>query len=242
RYNWRIQDHIQMHFCRVVCWLIGVRIHVHGQLPGKSPRLVISNHISWTDIIALASCYPLIFLSKSEVRSWPILGLLARLQGTVFVDRADRADVSRANKSLTAVMRQSRDVVLFAEGTSSDGARVLPFRAAHFAPARDLSMRGEAASTPTLAPIAILYASGTKLIDVGWYGDMTFVPHLWRLMGLGGVCCHIFCGEQIYAGLTDRKKLAAEAEARVRRLHSMGRKHIIGADKSPAPAVLSPST
>jgi 1-acyl-sn-glycerol-3-phosphate acyltransferase len=145
--------------------------------------------VSWTDIIALASLYPFVFLAKSEVASWPVLGLLARLQGTIFVERGARQDISRVNDSLADVLRAGGDLVVFPEGTSSDGAAVLPFRSAHFAPLEAMAARGEA---PTLAPVAISYSDGLEMIDVGWYGDMTFLPHLWRLMTRPHAVSHCF--------------------------------------------------
>ena len=193
RRGWPIQHAIQTRFCRVVCAVIGIKVEARGALPSTAPRFVVANHVSWTDIIALASLYPFVFLAKSEVASWPVLGLLARLQGTVFVERGARQDVARVNDALADVLRAGGDLVVFPEGTSSDGAAVLPFRSAHFAPLEAMAARGEA---PTLAPVAISYSDGARRIDVGWYGDMSFLPHLWSLMKRGRTQCHIVFGEE----------------------------------------------
>lgn len=133
RFDWRLQHRIQMLFSRAMCAIIGIRVEAHGRLAGDSPRFVVANHVSWTDIIALSSLYPLVFLAKREVASWPVLGFLARLQGTVFVDRGNRRAIPLVNKALAGLMRQDRDLVVFAEGTSSDGSTVLKFNASHFA-------------------------------------------------------------------------------------------------------------
>jgi 1-acyl-sn-glycerol-3-phosphate acyltransferase len=215
RRGWSIQHAIQTRFCRAVCAVIGIKVDAYGALPSKAPRFVVANHVSWTDIIALASIYPLVFLAKSEVACWPVLGLLARLQGTVFVTRGAKQDVSRVNDALADVLRAGGDLVVFAEGTSSDGADVLPFRSAHFAPLEAMAARGEA---PTLAPVAISYSDGANKIDVGWYGDMTFLPHLWSLMKRGRTLCHIVFGEEVVTAGKDRKTLAAETHACVRKL------------------------
>jgi len=215
RRGWPIQRAIQTSFCRVVCAVIGIRIEARGALPSDAPRFVVSNHVSWTDIIALASVYPFVFLAKREVANWPALGLLARLQGTVFVERGARQDVARVNEALAEVMRAGGDLVVFPEGTSSDGADVLPFRSAHFAPLEAMAARGE---TPALAPAAIAYSDGARRIDVGWYGDMTFLPHLWGLMKRGGARCHIVFGAPIETKGKDRKALAAEARLSVQEL------------------------
>lgn len=215
RRGWALQHAIQTGFCRVMCAIIGVKVEARGALPGPAPRFVVANHVSWTDIIALASLHPFVFLAKSEVKNWPALGQLARLQGTVFIERGARQDVARANDALANVICAGGDLVVFAESTSSDGAKVLPFRSAHFAPLEALAAQGAA---PTLAPAAISYSNGMERIDVGWYGDMTFLPHLWRLMKRGDARCHIIFGEAIETDGKDRKALAAETEAQVRAL------------------------
>ncbi|PPC89392.1 MAG: 1-acyl-sn-glycerol-3-phosphate acyltransferase [Methylocystis sp.] len=215
RRGWAVQHAIQTRFCRVVCAVIGIKVDARGALPSTAPRLVVANHVSWTDIIALASLYPFIFLAKSEVARWPVLGLLARLQGTVFVERGARQDIARVNEALADVLRAGGDLVVFPEGTSSDGAAILPFRSTHFAPLEAMTARGEA---PTLAPVAISYSNGVRRIDVGWYGDMTFLPHLWRLMKRGRTQCHIVFGDAIQTTGKDRKTLAAETRASVQKL------------------------
>jgi 1-acyl-sn-glycerol-3-phosphate acyltransferase len=213
RRGWPIQHVIQTRFCRVICAALGVRVVTQGRLPASAPRFLVSNHVSWTDIIALASVAPFVFLAKSEVASWPVLGLLARLQGTVFVPRGSRKDIARVNAELCDVLRDARDLVVFPEGTSSDGAGVLPFRSAHFEALQHYD--GDAA----IVPSAILYTAGGAPLDVGWYGDMTFLPHLWSLMKRRGVTCHIAFGEAFEAKGGDRKTLAAQSEAQVRALH-----------------------
>ncbi|MGD9542847.1 MAG: lysophospholipid acyltransferase family protein [Methylocystis sp.] len=215
RRGWPIQHAIQTRFCRAICAVIGIRVDAQGALPAPAPRFVVANHVSWTDIIALASVAPFIFLAKRDVAGWPVLGLLARLQGTIFVERGLRQDVARVNDALADALRAGADLVVFPEGTSSDGAAVLPFRSAHFAPLETMSARGEA---PTLAPVAIAYSDGARRIDVGWYGDMTFLPHLWSLMKRGDAHCHIVFGAPIETRGKDRKALATESHERVRAL------------------------
>jgi lyso-ornithine lipid O-acyltransferase len=224
RRGWALQHKIQTGFCRAVCVAIGIEVEARGRLPGAAPRLLVANHVSWSDVIALASLYPLVFLAKKEVAGWPVLGFLAKLQGTVFVDRADRKTIPQVNAAIASELRAGRDVVVFAEGTSSDGANVLKFNAAHFAMLRDLA-DGPAPLAVTLAPVALIYAQrgetfpiAKKGFDVGWYGDMRFLPHLWSLMRRGGAKCHIIFAPAVDSGPgSDRKALAAAAEAEVRR-------------------------
>lgn len=218
RRGWPVQHKIQTGFCRVVCAIIGIRVAPKGALPSSAPRFVVANHVSWTDIIALASLYPFVFLAKAEVANWPVLGLLARLQGTIFVRRGARAEIPRVNAALCETLRNGRDMVVFPEGTSSDGTQVLRFNPAHFDAVQ--SFTGEA----VVAPVAIRYAKRDGApVDVGWYGDMTFLPHLWALMKGGGVRCHIMFGDPVDARGKDRKSIAAETETQVRELLANGR-------------------
>jgi 1-acyl-sn-glycerol-3-phosphate acyltransferase len=222
----RVRHAIQIGFCRTMCAIIGIEVREVGRLSGESPRFVVANHVSWTDIIALASLYPLVFLAKSEVSSWPVLGFLARLQGTVFVERGNRRAIPLVNAALAERLLAGEDVAVFAEGTSSDGASLLKFNASHFAMLSELATKNEPCATPTLAPAAIVYteraAQGDRRLDVGWYGDMTFLPHLWMLMKRGGAKCHILWGETVELDLGDRKALAAATERRVRELLATG--------------------
>jgi 1-acyl-sn-glycerol-3-phosphate acyltransferase len=226
RYDWPLQHSIQNFFCRVICATIGIRVTVHGRLPEKGPRFVVANHVSWTDVIALASVHPLLFLAKKEVANWPLLGFLARLQGTIFVDRANRRAIPGVNAELQRELRHGRDIVVFAEGTSSDGSQILKFNSSHFAMLSELARDRALPLDVFIAPTAVTYTaverffpSITNCYDVGWYGDMTFLPHLWALMRRGGARCHILFGETIDPALfPDRKALANETERCVRGL------------------------
>lgn len=227
RRDWPLQHRIQKFFCRVICSVIGLRVAAHGRLPEKGPRFVVANHVSWTDVIALASVHPLLFLAKKEVASWPVLGALARLQGTIFVDRENRRAIPEVNAALAKQLRQGRDIVVFAEGTSSDGSGVLKFNASHFATLSDLGKKeGREAVAVVITPTAIAYTAANEenhcksnMCDVGWYGDMSFLPHLWALMRRGGARCHILFGEGVEpAQFPDRKALANATEESVRAL------------------------
>ncbi|RTL87023.1 MAG: 1-acyl-sn-glycerol-3-phosphate acyltransferase [Hyphomicrobiales bacterium] len=210
RREWRLQNGIQKSFCRTLCRIIGIEVAPGGVLPGFGPRLIAANHLSWTDVIALASLHPFVFLAKSEVAGWPILGFIARLQGTVFVERSAPQNIPGVNAALAAVLDEGRDLVIFPEGTSTDGAKPPRFKSAHFDAACE--------SGAVIVPVALFYTDGRTPIDIGWYGDMSFLPHLWRLMKRGGACCHIVYGDAIVPRGRDRKALAVEAQAQVRRL------------------------
>jgi lyso-ornithine lipid O-acyltransferase len=225
RLGWRLRHRIQMTFSRIVCAIIGITVEAHGRLAGVAPRFVVANHVSWTDVLALSTLYPFVFLAKSEVAGWPVLGVLARVQETIFVERGNRRAIPQVNKALAAALRQGRDVVVFAEGTSSDGSSVLKFNASHFAMLAEMGADNANPVAVALAPVAIVYTDAAfggdrqaAPIDVGWYGDMTFMPHLWGLMKRGGARCHIVFGDAIEMAGQDRKALAAVTETSVRDL------------------------
>jgi lyso-ornithine lipid O-acyltransferase len=200
---------VQRGFCRLICRIIGIRVLSNGFSPEPAPRLIAANHVSWTDIIALASVTPTTFLAKSEVANWPLLGVLARLQGTVFVRRGDRQQIAAVNAALADVLRET-SLVVFPEGTSTPGALEPNFNAAHFQAAR-------MAEVPVL-PVGILYVDDLGQADIGWYGEMTFLPHLWRLLKKDGLVCHVAFGSPIDVHGIDRKALASRAQDQVRSL------------------------
>ena len=120
------------HYSRALCALLRVRVRVrvigtpvHGQ-----PALILCNHVSWLDIPLLASIGPVAFVAKQEVSRYPIVGVIAKLMRTVFVDRTRRHQTPEVNAEIAERLNEGHPVVLFAEGTSSDGNRVLEFRSA----------------------------------------------------------------------------------------------------------------
>ena len=114
----------------MLCALIGVRIREVGVRSTASPALILSNHVSWLDICVITALAPVVFVAKSEVARWPVFGWLAKLQRTIFIDREARQQTGAATREIAGRLLGGDAVVLFAEGTSSDGTRVLPFRSA----------------------------------------------------------------------------------------------------------------
>ena len=118
---------------RQVCRLIGVRLHIDGSVARERGVLLISNHVSWLDITVLSAVAPVSFVAKQEVASWPFVSWLAKLQRSVFVDRTRRAEVTDKANEILRRLESGDHVVLFAEGTSSDGNGVVPFKTPLFA-------------------------------------------------------------------------------------------------------------
>lgn len=216
---------------RQVCRILGVRLHVEGEIARDRPVLVIANHTSWLDIPVLSAVAPLSFVAKKDVARWPFVSTLARLQRTVFVDRERRSAVGETTNEMAARLAAGDTVVLFAEGTSSDGNRVLPFKTSLFAAAKPPARRGEtgAASAPppdvVVQTLSLVY---TRLHGipinraarpiVGWYGDMEMQSHAWELLKAGPLDVGIRIGDPIpLADFADRKDLARRSEDEIRR-------------------------
>ncbi len=205
---------------RQVCRLIGVRLTIEGAIDADRPVLLVANHSSWLDIPVLSAVAPLSFIAKSEVGGWPFVGALARLQGTVFVDRTRRLSVGDTASEIGGRLANRDCLVLFAEGTSSDGNRVLPLRSSLFGA---VELSGDAQS-PAVQTLAIVYTHRHGLAlgradrpTIGWYGDMDLGPHAWALLRGGPIDVTIRIGAPLPADkLSDRKALTRAAEAELR--------------------------
>ena len=181
--------------------ILGVRVARTGT-PPPAGHLVVSNHLSYLDIIVLGSLLPVVFVSKSEVRNWPFVGLVATMAGTIYVDRGRKRDALRVLAHMQAALDRGDGVVLFPEATSTNGATILPFRSSLLAGAARLgaSVRWLTLSyrTPPGAPAA--------RDRVCWWGDAGFVGHFLRLCGLRRIDCAVHFGEPpMRSG--DRKEL-----------------------------------
>jgi 1-acyl-sn-glycerol-3-phosphate acyltransferase len=194
---------------------LGVRCSVNGAAP--SAGLVVSNHLSYVDIMVYGGAMRCVFVSKAEVRSWPVFGWLTTMAGTVYVDRKRRADTRNANEGISRVLQQGLPVVVFAEGTSSGGAEVLPFYPSLFEPAI------ENASPVTAAYLSYEVDGGSVGNDVAYWGTMTFFPHLLRLLRLREIraTIHFSDAPRVF---TDRKVAARETLVEVLRLRTASEK------------------
>ena len=208
---------------RQVCRIIGIKLLVEGNIARDSGVLLISNHVSWLDITVLSAMAPVSFVAKQEVSTWPFVSWLAKLQRSVFIDRSRRSEVSGKANEILARLDSGDHIVLFAEGTSSDGNGVFPFKTALFAAVKPNgeTNRHDDVCVQTLAlTYSKLYGlplcrRGRHL--VAWYGDMDLASHAWRLLGLGPLDAHIRIGEPVPLDeFQDRKALARYAEGRVR--------------------------
>lgn len=209
---------------RQVCRLLGVRIHLDGEVVRGRPVLLVANHTTWLDIPVLSAVAPVSFVAKKEVGTWPFVSTLARLQRSVFVDRTRRTAVGQAAGEIVARLAQGDFIVLFAEGTSSDGNRVLPFMTSLFAAAAPSPGEGQAAPDAVVQTLSVVYTRLHGLPigradrpGIAWYGDMEMRSHAWELLKAGPLDVQIRVGAPVpLTSFTDRKDLARHSEAQVR--------------------------
>lgn len=143
-------------FHKLSCIFFGIRITVLGKPETNRPTLLVSNHISWTDILSIGAVANITFVAKSDIAKWPMVGFLASLQKTIFVDRTRRTDAKRTSKEMADRMADGGAVLLFAEGQSDIGTHVLPFRSALVGAAQAAMMQAGAKNT-VLQPMTIAY-------------------------------------------------------------------------------------
>jgi 1-acyl-sn-glycerol-3-phosphate acyltransferase len=225
-FDLRLQRSIPHLYHRILCALIGVRIREVGTRSTASPALILSNHVSWLDISVISALSPVVFVAKSEVAGWPVFGWLAKLQRTVFINRQARQQTGAATREIAGRLLDGDAVVLFAEGTSSDGTRVLPFRSALVGAVHHALGNSAHGANINVQPMSVAYVGfggvpiGRTLRErVAWYGDADLMPHLARVLASGAVDVTVSWGEAIaYDMRADRKAIAREAERSVRRM------------------------
>jgi 1-acyl-sn-glycerol-3-phosphate acyltransferase len=211
-------------YYRVLCALLRIHVRVVGQPTRERAVLYVSNHVSWVDIVVIGSVTPVAFVAKREVASWPLVGITAKMQRTVFVDRTRRHQAAEAVSEIVKRLASGTSVVLFAEGTSSDGNRVLPFRSALLGAVERAAAQEHA--DILIQPMSIAYTNlhGIPMGRqhrplVAWYGDLDFVPHIREFIARGAVDAVVAYGEPVPVdGAIDRKAMTRKLEGAVRRL------------------------
>lgn len=224
RFQWPGQRVIPLLYHRIVCKTLGLKRIVQGTPPRGKAMLIVANHVSWLDICVLSALTPLSFIAKSEVGTWPVVSLLARLQRTVFIDRTRRTDTARTNGAVAERLQAGDAIVLFAEGTTGDGTRVLPFRSALVGAAREAIVASDSDLEVILQPLAITYVRRDGLPlrrgdkpRIAWHGDMDLVPHLKGILSGGPIDVQLTWGTPIpFTAETNRKEATRQIEDEVR--------------------------
>ena len=189
--------------------IFNFRAEVSGPVPTSG--LIVSNHLSYLDILVLSSITPAVFVSKADVRHWPVFGWLAVLGGTVFIERERRMHVGVVNREIENALADGVSVVVFPEGTSSDGKTILPFRSSLLEPVIGGSQ------TITASWIHYTLGDGDAGQEVCYWGDHSFFPHLLNLLDKQQIRARV-CFGKIERTTGDRKELAKELQAAVEKL------------------------
>jgi 1-acyl-sn-glycerol-3-phosphate acyltransferase len=186
--RWNIISRLSRTYILLLRTILDIKVTVigdEGQLE-RGGYVIISNHVSYVDGIILGSLFPVVFVSKKEVKSWPVIGQWTALCGTIFINRQRKELVPLLIEEISAKLTQEANILLFPEGTSTNGERMLPFQTAPLA----APLRKRAIIVPvTLAYKSIeekpVSAANRDLIY--WYGEMSFVNHFWKLLSLRGI-------------------------------------------------------
>lgn len=219
--EWSLADTLPVKYARALNALLGIRVETFGRPCREHGVLLAANHTSYLDMPVLAAVIPVSFVAKSEVAKWPVFGTLSHLARTVFVERERRSKAGLQRDRIRDRLEQGGTIVLFPEGTSSDGNRVLPFKSALLASADALVLENDGSKRRVLVqPVSIAY---TRLhgIPMGrelrpffaWYGDMDLVPHLWEAFCRGPIDVMVHYHPPLTVDqFPSRKELTAECE------------------------------
>jgi 1-acyl-sn-glycerol-3-phosphate acyltransferase len=233
-FDLKIRRTVPRYWHRAACFLLGIRIHVHGRLETRRPLMLASNHVSWKDIMVLGAVADVIFIAKAEVAAWPLFGTLAKLQKCIFVVREDKRGTGKQVNEIAARMNAGEIVVLFPEGTTSDGNRLMEVKSSLFGAAA-----AAAPETPQgvvhVQPVAIAYtrvhgmAMGRYHRPIAaWPGDIELLPHLLGVLREGAIDVDVVFGEAIeFRAGDNRKHLSQAVTSRLRRMLI---KHLRGHD------------
>ena len=218
---WR--NRLPRYWHKFALWAIGVRVHVHDTADTRRPLMIAANHASWLDILVLASVVDATFVAKSEVRDWPVFGTLARLQRSIFIKREERRQTREQADEMASRLNAGETVVLFPEGTTTDGNRLGEIKsslfaaassAAHFAPERVVHVQ----------PVSVAYvrihgmAMGHFHRPIAaWPGDVELMPHLLGILKTGAIDVEVRFGDttEVMVG-TSRKYVSSFVKDQLR--------------------------
>jgi lyso-ornithine lipid O-acyltransferase len=204
-------------WCRRIVRVMGFKCEVEGVVP--TGGAVVSNHLSYLDILLYSSVQPFVMVAKTEVRGWPLLGWLTAQAGTVYVERGGGPKTYPAvNAAMAEAYRSGLPVLFFPEGTTTDGAGALAFRRGLFHSVLNGGVALRAAALRYTLDSHVVNGDATVGEDVCWWGDMEFVSHMFRFLGLGGLRAQIRFGEEI-AARADRFVLSETAQAVVAEMY-----------------------
>ena len=218
-------------WCRRVLRGLGVTPYIQGE-----PRagMIVANHLSYLDILLFGAATPCVFVAKSEIRRWPLLGWLATGAGSLFIDRSQRSGAQAVGERMLEVLRQGISIVFFPEGTTSDGSEVWRFHSSLF----EYAVRAQAPVTAACLSYTSQDASVEK--DICYWGDAVLVPHLWRLNGIRQISGNLVFAEKSSTYADRRTAAAATHDEIVEMLREMrpalaAVEYFVGGEAAPLP-------
>ena len=215
-----LRDWLPVMFHRLLIWLFSITIKFEGYYrESPSCNLFISNHLSYLDIPVLGSVLPLRFVAKSEVKYWPIIGFLSKLASTVFIKRV-RSESFHQKKEIFKLLSEGKKLLIFPEGTTSDGNRILPFKSSLFSALENQNF--------IIQPLIIIYSdlNGMPINRwlrpiIAWYGDMDLLPHLSILKNIKSINAKIIYLKPVNTiKFSTRKELSNFLEQQINKAYS----------------------
>lgn len=192
--------------------ILGIEVRLHGKSnreDGGVSGLVVSNHTGYVDILTEAAAFGMRFTPKIEIRSWPVIGAYVQLSEPVWIDRSSPRKSGKTLEEFRETLRQGIPLLVYPEGTSTDGRSGLK-------PFKSTSFETVVGTDIPIQPVLLFYRTGKKDISPAWYGDMTLLPHLWKLLGNGKSRCDIHLLEPYRAPAgADRKQIMTEVRDRM---------------------------
>ena len=215
-----LRTQIQYLWCGLTLRILGVKLHRQGRAFRANPTLFVANHTSYLDILAVGRMAEATFIAKLEIANWPLFGVLGKLAGTYFIRRYWRDALIQRN-SLGKRLRDGESFVLFAEGTSSNGLDVLPFKTSLLSVAEPWVIDRPIAVQPvTIRYLRLRDGSVPSLENINkfaWFGDHEFLPHLWRLTHQGGIEMEVIFGDPVISwSVRNRKTLGRPLRHHIR--------------------------
>lgn len=202
------------HWSKRLLAMLRVELRIEGMPRGGLPGnlLIVSNHVSWLDIFALNALQPARFIGKAELKRWPVMGQLIAGCGTLFIERERRRDAHRVNERARDALKAGDTIAIFPEGTTTDGAGVLPFHGSLLQPVIDADGH--------LQPIAIRYrgTDGVRSDAAAYVGDTTFMASFWSVLGKRELIAELTVTPSLRAAGSHRRELARAAESAIRQV------------------------
>jgi 1-acyl-sn-glycerol-3-phosphate acyltransferase len=205
-----------MLWAKTLCSILGIHVTHTKHHTYKQPCFIASNHVSYIDIMILASMRPSIFVSKHEVGNWPLLGLLAKLAGTVFIDRASKRSAQQALIKMEKILSNNISLVVFPEGTTSDGTRLKQFKSTLFHVPAKMGIPIIPMSLKYITQSTDKWAIGCPH-PVAWIDDMKLLPHVWQVLGIKQILACVTINEPVETiiknneGLSQSRKMLTKA-------------------------------